>query len=123
MGRLLPVARQIGGAAQQVLVAIDFEGREARGGGHRMTGVGVAVEQLDGSLAGRHHVVIDGVAHQHGPHGDGAIGQPLAQVIMSGMTSNSWAAKGAPRRPKPVITSSKISRMPCLVQISRSRLR
>ena len=77
MGRLLPVARQIGGATQQVLVAIDLEGREARGGGHRMAGVGVAVEQLDGPLAGRHHVVIDVVLYQHGAHGDGPVGEPL----------------------------------------------
>ncbi len=43
-------------------------------------------------------------------------------VIMSGVTPKYSAPNGAPRRPKPVITSSKISRMPCLVQISRRRL-
>ncbi len=48
---------------------------------------------------------------------------PLAKVIMSGITPKCCAAKFAPMRPKPVITSSKISRMPCLVQISRSRSR
>ena len=48
---------------------------------------------------------------------------PLAQVIMSGSTPYFSAAKAAPVRPNPVITSSKISRMPCLVQISRSRSR
>ncbi|MNR06939.1 hypothetical protein D3C85_1230390 [compost metagenome] len=57
------------------------------------------------------------------PMGMAPLVSPLAQVIRSGMTSNSWAAKAEPRRPKPVITSSKISRMPCLVQISLSRLR
>jgi hypothetical protein len=49
--------------------------------------------------------------------------RPLAQVIMSGITPKCSAAKGEPSRPKPVMTSSKISRMPCFVQISRSRLR
>ena len=34
-----------------------------------------------------------------------------------------WLAKGWPRRPKPVITSSKTSRMPCFEQISRRRCR
>ncbi len=34
---------------------------------------------------------------------------------MSGVTPNSCAAKAEPVRPKPVMTSSKISRMPCLV--------
>ncbi len=77
MGRLLPVACQIGGAAEQVLVAIDLEGRQTRSSSHRMTGIGVAVEQLDSPLACRHHVVINGVAHQHRPHRDGAVGQPL----------------------------------------------
>ena len=46
---------------------------------------------------------------------------PLATVIRSGTTSKCCAAKGEPRRPKPVITSSKISRMPCLAVISRRR--
>ena len=35
------------------------------------------MEQLDGPLARRHHVVIDVVLYQHGPHGDGAVGEPL----------------------------------------------
>jgi hypothetical protein len=57
------------------------------------------------------------------PIGTVALEMPLATVIRSGMTPNFSAAKLAPRRPKPVITSSKISRMPCLSQISRRRLR
>ena len=48
---------------------------------------------------------------------------PFANVIMSGITSKRSAAKPWPRRPNAEITSSKISRMPCFVQISRSRLR
>ncbi len=47
----------------------------------------------------------------------------LAQVRMSGVTLKYCAANGVPRRPKPVITSSKISRMPCLSQMARSRSR
>ncbi|MNH44598.1 hypothetical protein D3C79_1068040 [compost metagenome] len=46
--------------------------------------------------------------------------RPLAVVMMSGLTSKYCAANGVPRRPKPVMTSSKINRMPCLVQMSRS---
>ena len=57
------------------------------------------------------------------PIGTAPFVRPLAQVIMSGTTSNSWAAKAEPVRPKPVMTSSKISRMPCFVQSSRRRLR
>jgi hypothetical protein len=49
--------------------------------------------------------------------------RPFAHVIMSGTTPHFSAAKDAPRRPNPVITSSKMSRMPCLSQISRRRWR
>ena len=45
---------------------------------------------------------------------------PLATVIRSGVTLKWVAANGDPRRPKPVMTSSKISRMPCLSQMARS---
>ena len=38
----------------------------------------------------------------------------------SGVTLKSVAPNGEPSRPNPVITSSKISRMPCLVQMARS---
>ena len=43
--------------------------------------------------------------------------------MMSGVTPNSWAANGEPVLPQPVITSSKINRMPCLLQISLSRFK
>ena len=49
--------------------------------------------------------------------------RPLATVIRSGVTPKCVAAKGEPRRPKPVMTSSKMSRMPCLSQIVRKRCR
>src|SRR5260370_96345 len=48
---------------------------------------------------------------------------PLAKVIRSGSTPKYCAANGAPSRPQPVITSSSTSRMPCFVQMSRSRAR
>ena len=57
-------------------------------------------------------------AHRHAP-----LVMPLATVIRSGVTLKCVAANGEPRRPKPVMTSSKISRMPCLSQIARSRSR
>ena len=43
---------------------------------------------------------------------------PLAIVIISGITLNLSAAKALPILPNPQITSSKINKMPCLVQIS-----
>ena len=45
---------------------------------------------------------------------------PLAKVIMSGTTPNRSDANQWPTRPKPVMTSSATSRMPCRSQISRS---
>ena len=39
---------------------------------------------------------------------------PLAPTTMSGRTSQCSQANQRPVRPKPVITSSAISRMPCL---------
>jgi hypothetical protein len=47
----------------------------------------------------------------------------LAKVMMSGVTPKASAPVMAPQRPKAVMTSSKISRMPCRVQISRRRCR
>ncbi|MNF13230.1 hypothetical protein D3C80_2149900 [compost metagenome] len=47
------------------------------------------------------------------PMGTAPLVMPLAQQIRSGVTPKAWAANGAPTRAKPVITSSKISRMPC----------
>mmetsp|Transcript_3384 Transcript_3384/g.6703 ORF Transcript_3384/g.6703 Transcript_3384/m.6703 type:complete len:208 (+) Transcript_3384:521-1144(+) len=44
---------------------------------------------------------------------------PLAVVIKSGVTSKYSAANGLPRRPNPVITSSKMRRMSCLSQMPR----
>ena len=47
--------------------------------------------------------------------------KPLAIVIISGQTLNLFAAKELPNLPKPVITSSKISKIPCLSHISLMR--
>ena len=43
--------------------------------------------------------------------------------MISGVTSNACEANGAPILPHPVITSSKIRRIPCLSHISLSLLR
>lgn len=57
------------------------------------------------------------------PIGTEALFTALASVMMSGITLNFWAANALPRRPKPLITSSKISTRPCLSQIARRRSR
>ena len=57
------------------------------------------------------------------PIGCAALVMPLAIVMMSGVTPKLCAANAWPVRPKPVITSSNTSRMPCASQISRSRAR
>ena len=57
------------------------------------------------------------------PIGTAALVSPLASAMMSGVTPKYCAANGAPSRPNPLITSSKISRMPCAVHSARSRSR
>ena len=47
----------------------------------------------------------------------------LASVIMSGVTPNVVAPKAEPVRPKPVMTSSKMSKMPCASHSARKRSR
>ncbi|MNL21598.1 hypothetical protein D3C87_1428990 [compost metagenome] len=54
------------------------------------------------------------------PIGTAALLMALAMVIRSGVTLKRSAAVAAPRRPNAVMTSSKISKMPCLLVISRS---
>src|SRR5213078_773477 len=43
----------------------------------------------------------------------------FAKFRMSGVTPNACEPVNAPARPKPVITSSKISKMSCFVQIAQ----
>jgi len=53
------------------------------------------------------------------PIGTQPLVMPLATVIRSGTTPVCSIANHLPVRPKPLITSSAISRMPYLSQISR----
>ena len=57
------------------------------------------------------------------PIGCAPLVMPLAIVIRSGVTPKLCAANALPVRPKPQITSSNTSRMPCASQISRRRFR
>src|SRR5665213_2308366 len=59
---------------EQVLVAIKIERHYARGTGERMTGIGVAVEQLDGVRRTLHERFVDFVAHDHAAHRHRAVG-------------------------------------------------
>ena len=68
---------QTGSARQKVFFRIDFQCRNASGTGHRMTGIGVAVEEFDGILRSVHQPVIDLAAGEYRAHRDRAIGQAL----------------------------------------------
>ena len=71
-----------------------------------------------------HEGVVDALAHEHArPSASSPLVMPLAHGHHVGHDAEILGGEAAPRRPKPVMTSSKISRMPCLSQISRSRLR
>ena len=66
---------------------------------------------------------VHGVEAITAPMGTAALVRPLAQVIMSGTTPKRSAAVAAPSRPKAVITSSKMRRMPWRRLIWRRRSR
>ena len=53
------------------------------------------------------------------PSGTAAPLMPLASVMMSGATSQWSQPNQRPVRPNPVMTSSRMSRMPCRSQTSR----
>ena len=112
---------------QQALGRIDRRAwRDRRRRRHRMAGIGIAVEQLDRVVSG--------------PCINASWILPLAKTAPIG-THAVWSApwrvddeirrrrrtgrsrSGAPRRPNPVMTSSKTSRMPCRSQIARRRWR
>ena len=95
----------------------------ARGAGDRMRRIGVAVEQLDLALRPRHQRVVNLAAGEHRAAGNGAVGDALGGRHQVGRDAEILAANGVPSRPKPVMTSSKISRMPCLSHNWRSRCR
>jgi len=73
-------------------------------------------------LRAGHERVVDRLLAEHRAHRTQPLVMPLATVIRSGVTPKCSAANGEPSRPKPVMTSSKISRMPCLSQIRAQTL-
>ncbi len=73
----LPVGLQVDGLLEQVLLLIDLLGRQCRCAGHRMPGVGVAVEELDDAFRSLHERIEQVVGDQHRAHGNRAVGQAL----------------------------------------------
>ena len=53
MDRVLPIGRELRGARQQPLLLIGLERGDRRRAGHRVAGIGVAVEQVDDLLRHR----------------------------------------------------------------------
>ncbi len=108
------------GAGEEPFLAVDVQGRETGGAGHGVTRIGVAVEQLD-PIRPLHQGVVDLTAREDHAHRHGAVGQPLGGGHEVGRHAEEVGGEGRAERPKPVMTSSKMSRMPCFVQISRRR--
>ena len=77
MDRLLHGWRKRGGALEQAFALVYIERREPRRAGHRVAGIGIAVEELDKVLRTLHERVVDAPLHEHGPHGYGAVGDAL----------------------------------------------
>ena len=91
-GRVHGVAQHLPhlpGALEQVLLLVQVQRGQGGGTGHRVAGVGVAVEELDGVI-GRvavcaHHGVVDAVGADHAAHGHDAVGDALGEVQHVGL--------------------------------------
>ena len=68
-----------------------------------------------------HEGFVDIVSHQDAAERRGTAGDALGEGDYVGDDAVALGGKAWPSRPKPVITSSKISRMPCARVISRKR--
>ena len=98
----------------EALVLDDVEGGVGRGTGHDVAAVRAAVgARVASGSSARCRARI--------PDSGSPDAMPLAMTRMSGSTSQCRTANISPVRPKPVWTSSAISRMPCCRVISRSR--
>ena len=73
------------------------------------------MRELDEVLGPGHEDVVDRALAEHRAHRHAAVADALATVIRSGVTPKCVAPKGALRRPKPVMTSSKIKQDAVLV--------
>ena len=88
--------------------------------GYRMAGIGIAVEELDGALRVRMKAAWIFSSTNTAPIGMLPLVNPLAQVSRSGTTPPALRGEGfADAARNSVITSSKISRMPCLRVIAQ----
>ena len=120
--RLPNSGRSARGALEQAFLLVDFQRGEAGGAGHADGPNRYSRGTARWRSRALHEGVVDALAARtRRPWGSRRWSCPWRMVIMSGTTPKYSAAKLAPSRPKPVITSSKISRMPCLSQISRRR--
>jgi hypothetical protein len=80
-----PVGFQFDRLLEQVFLGVDVQRRQRRGAGHRVAGVGVAVEQLDHALRAVHEGVVDPCAMRAPRPSEWLpLVRPLAVVIMSG---------------------------------------
>ena len=95
---VLPILGQIGGPRQQPFLFISVERAERRRRGHRIAGIGVAMEELDQLFRAIHEGVMDLVTDKHRPHGNDPAGQPLGGGDDIGLYIEIIAAK-VPSRP------------------------
>ena len=77
MHRILPIGLQRAGAAWQILSAVQFQRGNGSGGGQRMAGIGITMEEFDARASASHDGIIDVIPDRNRPHGHGGIRQPL----------------------------------------------
>ena len=99
MQRVLPVGLQFVRTLEQTLLLVRLQRRDAAGGGDRVAGIGIAVEELDHMLGAGHERVMQSGGGQHRAHRDHTVGQALGAGDHVGqhveMLSGEWAAKAA----------------------------
>ena len=110
--QVLELRPQPGDPGERVLLLEGFQACEGDGAAERVRGVAMPVIERLALLGFSEERFVD-----LGEASVAAIGRyppvrPFASAMRSGTTPSFWQANIAPVRPKPVITSSRISQMP-----------
>ena len=101
MHGVLPVVGERGPAREQALFLIDLQCRDPGRAGHRVRGIGIAVEQLD--LAGwpDHQRIVDLAARKHRAQRNGTVGDALGGSDEIGRDAEIVGGKGRAKAAEP----------------------
>ena len=77
---LLEIRRHGRGAFEQAFLAVHIDGGARSGGGYRVAGVSIAMEQFDRTLRPLHERLMDTVVRDYATHRNGAVGDTLGEA-------------------------------------------